>query len=168
MKRPASRLGRFHFWGWSFYATLDGMRRLSLTLAALSLLPACEPADDTLRLTMPACRPPGIAQGILTIGDTRFAPYQVQASAVTDATGRPALSIHLDETGAEKLESITAARMGDVVPLRVDTQTIMTPRVLETITGGEILVAGDFDMDELKALAVRLSPSCDQESPIAN
>lgn len=144
------------------------MRRLCLTLAAVALITACEPAEDTLRMTMPACRPPDIEQGILTIGDTRFAPYQVQASAVTDAAGRPALSIRLDETGAAKLEALTAAQMGEVVPLRVDAETLMSPRVLETIKGGEILVTGDFEMAELKALAVRLSPSCDQESPNAN
>ena len=144
------------------------MKRLCLTLFAVSLLAACEPADDTLRLTMPACRPPDIAQGILFIGDTRFAPYQVQASAVTDSAGRPALSIRMDESGASKLEALTVANMCEVLPLRVDEETIMSPRVLERITGGEILVSGDFEMDELKALAVRLSPPCDQESPIAN
>jgi SecDF, P1 head subdomain len=144
------------------------MRRLCMMIASVSFIAACEPADDTLRMTMPACRPPDTEQGILFIGDTRFAPYQVQASAVTDATGRPALSIRLDESGAEMLEAITVAHMGDVVPLRVDDEVIMSPRVLETITGGEILVSGDFELEELKALAVRLSPSCDQESPIAN
>ena len=96
------------------------MKRLCLTLFAVSLLAACEPADDTLRLTMPACRPPDIAQGILFIGDTRFAPYQVQASAVTDSAGRPALSIRMDESGASKLEALTVANMGEVLPLRVD------------------------------------------------
>lgn len=92
------------------------MKRLCLTLFAVSLLAACEPADDTLRLTMPACRPPDIAQGILFIGDTRFAPYQVQASAVTDSAGRPALSIRMDESGASKLEALTVANMGEVLP----------------------------------------------------
>ena len=58
--------------------------------------------------------------------------------------------------------------MGDVVPLRVDDETLMSPRVLERITDGEILVSGDFEMSELEALALRLSPACDQESPAAN
>ena len=144
------------------------MRHVAILLAALGLFTACKPAEETVHIEVPACRPPEIAQGILSIGETQFKPYRVQASAVMDATGRPALSIRLDDRGAETLAEITRARMGEVVPLRIDDETIMSPRVLETITGGEILVSGDFDMDELKALAVRLSPPCDQESPIAN
>lgn len=142
------------------------MRRLLLLLAALSVLSACEDVEeDPVRITVPACRPPDIEQGILTIGATSFEPYQVHASAITDATGRPALSIRLDTDGAAQLETITAANIGQALPLRVDDEVLMSPRVMETISGGEILVAGSFEMDTLKAIAVRLSPPCDESAP---
>lgn len=144
------------------------MKHASLLSAAFLLFTACSESDDTLRITMPACRPPDIAQGILFIGETEFRPYQVQASAITDAAGRPALSIRLDDEGADELQRITADRIGETLPLRIDDEIIMSPRVLETISQGEILVSGDFETDELKALAVRLAPSCDQEAPSAD
>ncbi len=144
------------------------MRSLFSMLVALILLTACKPAEETLQIRVPACRPPDVMQGILSIGETRFKPYRLEASAVTDAAGRPALSIRLDDVGAAQLADITREHMGDVVPLRVDDETLMSPRVLERITDGEILVSGDFEMSELEALALRLSPACDQESPAAN
>ena len=141
------------------------MRRLAVVIAALSCLLACENGDDPVRITMPACRPPDVEQGILTIGSTSFEPYRVLAEAISDPMGRPALSIRLDEQGADQLASVTEANIGETLPLRVDEEIIMSPRVLETITGGEILVSGDFEMEILKALAVRLSPPCDEAAP---
>lgn len=140
------------------------MRRLLVLLAALLVLPACEDTGESIRITLPACRPPHIAQGILSIGSTSFEPFQVQASATRDAMDRPALSIRLDEEGAEQLESVTRANIGETLPLRVDEDVLMSPRVLETITGGEILVSGDFEAERLEALALRLSPPCDEET----
>ncbi len=141
-----------------------GMKAFPFAIALLCLLPACEQPEDTLRITLPACRPPHIAQGVLSIGRTSFEPFQVQASATRDAMDRPALSIRLDEEGAEQLESVTRANIGETLPLRVDEDVIMSPRVLETITGGEILVSGDFEAERLEALALRLSPPCDEET----
>ena len=141
------------------------MRRLLALLTVLLFLPACEESDEMVRISMPACRPPDVEQGILTIGATSFEPYQVQASAITDATGRPALSIRLDADGADQLATITAAHIGEALPLRVDDEVLMSPRVMETITEGELLVAGDFEESALKALAVRLSPPCDEDHP---
>ena len=97
------------------------MRRLLLLLAALSVLSACEDVEeDPVRITVPACRPPDIEQGILTIGATSFEPYQVQASAITDATGRPALSIgeHILSTPIPAGGTVREGRnveLGDVV-----------------------------------------------------
>lgn len=141
------------------------MKRLLLIWAAMAGLPACEDKQDPVRLAVPACRPPDIAQGILSIGASSFEPYQVQAAAVTDATGRPALSLRLDRDGAAQLERITAGHLGEVLPLRVDDEVLMSPRVMETISRGEILVAGNFEMEELEAIARRLSPPCDEAHP---
>ncbi|MGR3197456.1 MAG: SecDF P1 head subdomain-containing protein [Paracoccus sp. (in: a-proteobacteria)] len=92
----------------------------------------------------------------------------MQATATEDATGRPALSIKFDDESAAKLAAITEAHIGEAVPLRIDDEVLMSPRVMERISGGNILVSGDFEIDQLDVLAVRLAPPCDQESPRAN
>lgn len=144
------------------------MKCLLIPLAIVITLPACKPVEDTRRISVPACRSPDVAQGILSIGDTQFKPYRIQATATEDATGRPALSIKFDDESAAKLAAITEARIGEAVPLRIDDEVLMSPRVMERISGGNILVTGDFEIDELERLAVRLASPCDQESPSAN
>lgn len=140
------------------------MRHLCLTVLCAGLLAGCDAPQETLSISVPACRPPGAEQGILSIGEVSFEPAQVQAEAIEDALGRPALSIRLDEAGAEELAGLTRENIGQTLPLRVDDEVLMSPIVTEAISGGMLQVAGDFDRDELESLARRLLPPCDQEA----
>ncbi|KCZ55823.1 hypothetical protein HY29_10695 [Hyphomonas beringensis] len=140
------------------------MRNICLSILCAGLLAACDVPEKTLSITVPACRPPSVEQGILSIGDVSFDPGQVEAEAIEDALGRPALSIRLDTAGAEKLAVLTRDNIGQTLPLRVGDEVLMSPIVTEVISGGMLQVAGDFDKAELETLALRLSPPCDQDA----
>ncbi len=107
------------------------------------------------------CRPAEMAEGQLTIGGTSFAAGDVYASRVEDVMGEPALSIELAPDAAASLETLTAGRIGEEVAFVINGEEVMRPVVRETISGGKLLIAGQFTLQELDAIALQFAPACE-------
>lgn len=97
---------------------------------------------------------------IFSIGVAFAAPLKlvVQKAFVTtdQTTGRPLLQIDLAPDSREAFAQLTSASIGKVVHLRIDGKVVMSPRVVEPILQGTVIVSGEFSPSELRAVATRL------------
>jgi preprotein translocase subunit SecD len=81
-----------------------------------------------------------------------------KAAVVSDATsGHVVLSLKMTSDSARAFADFTKANVGKVVDLSVDGAVVASPRLVEPILGGEVMLNGTFAAGELQRLADRIS-----------
>ena len=81
-----------------------------------------------------------------------------KAAVVSDQTsGQMVLSLKMTADSAKAFADFTKANVGKVVDLNVDGAVVASPRLVEPILGGEVMLNGTFAAGELQRLADRIS-----------
>ena len=81
-----------------------------------------------------------------------------KAAVVSDAaSGQMALNLKMTPDSAKAFADFTRANVGKVVDLSVDGAVVASPRLVEPILGGEVMLSGSFAPGELQRLAERIS-----------
>ncbi|TPM41716.1 hypothetical protein [Mesorhizobium sp. B2-3-4] len=81
-----------------------------------------------------------------------------KAMAVPDpASGQTMLSLKLTPDSGKAFATFTEANVGRTVDLSIDGAVVTSPRIVEPIRGGEIMVSGAFKPGEVERIAERIS-----------
>lgn len=108
--------------------------------------------------------PPVICEPSVTpvmIGDVVFSGHVEDARvSIEEPTNTPVLAIEFDDVGTEMLAKLTADSLGEALAFTVDGETVMEPKVMEAITGGEVTISGRMYSGEIAPLAEKLAPVC--------
>jgi len=81
-----------------------------------------------------------------------------KAAVVADAaSGQMVLDLKMTADSAKAFADFTRANVGKVVDLSVDGAVAASPRLVEPILGGEVMLNGAFAAGELQRLAERIS-----------
>jgi preprotein translocase subunit SecD len=103
----------------------------------------------------------GLATVLLCVGVAAAAPLALavaSAKLVRDSTsGQVALSLELTPDGKQAFAAFTTANVGKIVDLSIDGAVVMSPRLMEPIVGGEIMVSGAFAPGELERIAQKIA-----------
>lgn len=137
-----------------------------LLAAGLLAAAGCErAAEETAAQDEAAlCRPASIEPAALGVGPLDFGPGEVTAALYDGGTGQPAIQFKLAEDRAAALADITGQSIGEPLPLMIDGEIVTAPIVQERIEGGEIVVSGNFTLEEVEAIIVRFGPPCEAAS----
>jgi preprotein translocase subunit SecD len=73
-----------------------------------------------------------------------------------DQNGRPAVSFRFNATGARKFGDYTAANVGQLFAIVLDSEVISAPRINQHIPGGSGIITGNFTVESSTQLAVLL------------
>lgn len=76
-----------------------------------------------------------------------------EASVMTDGTGKPVVSLKLNEEGKEKFAKATEANLNKTISIYMDEELISSPVVESVISNGEAIISGSSTIDEAKNLA---------------
>ncbi|MEM1295544.1 MAG: hypothetical protein AAGH89_09270 [Verrucomicrobiota bacterium] len=82
----------------------------------------------------------------------------VKAKALESSNGWQ-IFVTLGEKGAAKFADITKQALKERLAVIVDEKVVAAPRIQEVITGGELVVTGNFTETEANRLATELSES---------
>jgi preprotein translocase subunit SecD len=104
-----------------------------------------------------------IATLLLASGAAAFAkplPLSVaKVSVVTDRiTDQKSLSLELTPKSREAFGEFTTAHVGDTIDLKIDGKVVMSPRLMEPILGGVIMVSGTFEPSQLVEIGKQIIP----------
>ena len=104
-----------------------------------------------------------IAVLLLAPGAAAFAkPLQLavaKVSVVTDRiTEQKSLSLELTPKSREAFGEFTNAHVGDTIDVRIDGKVVMSPRLMEPILGGVIMVSGTFEPGQLVEIGKQIIP----------
>ena len=89
---------------------------------------------------------------------TEVLPLDVEKATVTYGfPDQSALDLQLTPQGGEAFAGFTARHVGKTVDLVIDGKVMISPRLVEPITGGRIVVSGKFAPGRLEAIARRIS-----------
>lgn len=103
----------------------------------------------------------GLAIVLLACGLATAEPLTLaiaKASVVRDpAPGQVALSLKMTPDSARAFAAFTKANVGKTVDLSVGGTVVMSPRLVEPILRGEVMISGQFGKGELRRLAERIS-----------
>lgn len=80
-----------------------------------------------------------------------------KAKLVSGAVSGQSLSLELTQESKQAFAVFTTANVGKVFDLSVDGAVVMSPRLMEPITGGEIIVGGAFAPGELERIVEKIS-----------
>ena len=81
----------------------------------------------------------------------------VATAMVMPDPSQAALDLKLTPDSAKAFAAFTSANVGKTIDLSTDGAVVMSPRLVEPILGGEIMVSGTFAKGELERLARRIS-----------
>jgi preprotein translocase subunit SecD len=98
---------------------------------------------------------------LLLSGAAFAAPLELKvakASVVNDSADQKALSLELTPQSREAFGAFTAEHVGQTIDLRIDGDVVMSPRLVEPITGGKIMVSGTFEPGKLAEIGKRIIP----------
>lgn len=103
----------------------------------------------------------GVAIVLLACGFATAEPLTLaiaKAAVVSDAaSGQIVLNLKMTPDSAKAFADFTKANVGKVVDLSVDGTVVASPRLVEPILGGEVMLNGTFAAGELQRLAERIS-----------
>jgi preprotein translocase subunit SecD len=71
--------------------------------------------------------------------------------------GQVALNLEMTSDSARAFAAFTNANVGKTIDLSVGGAVVMSPRLVEPILGGEVMISGRFAKGELRRLAERIS-----------
>lgn len=98
------------------------------------------------------------ASDVLLIGGERFPQTDIlDARAVADGGGQPAILVTLTPGAAKRLETLTAALVGEPVPITFEGRVLMEPTVREVIASGSLEISGVASFEAAAALAQQIS-----------
>jgi len=69
-----------------------------------------------------------------------------------DSDKKPILGVKLSAEGSKKLAKSTKENIGRRLAVILDEKVLMAPRIKEEIPNGELVVTGNFSLDEIKDL----------------
>lgn len=75
---------------------------------------------------------------------------------VDQAISQKVMELELTDDSGKAFGDFTTRHVGQAVDLCVDEQPVMSPRIVEPILGGKIMVSGSFAEDELETMATRI------------
>ncbi len=109
-----------------------------------------------LRLSLLVC---ALASATFTAAFAQSIPIEVvQAEAAYDQqTGKPVIAFRMSPTSARAFAELTAKNVGCPASIVVDGHVMDTPIIRTPITGGAGQISGDFDIEQARSLARRLS-----------
>ena len=82
-----------------------------------------------------------------------------KVSVVTDRiTEQKSLSLELTPKSREAFGEFTTQHVGDTIDLRIDGKVVMSPRLMEPILGGVIMVSGTFEPSQLVEIGKQIIP----------
>lgn len=82
-----------------------------------------------------------------------------KVSVVTDkALHQQALSLELTPESRDAFAAFTSEHVGNTIDIRIDGEVVMSPRLVEPIAGGLIMVSGSFKPGELAEIGKRIIP----------
>ena len=85
-------------------------------------------------------------------------PLDVEKATVTYSfPDQSALDLQLTPQGGEAFAGFTERHVGKTVDLVIDGKVMISPRLVEPIIGGRIVVGGKFAPGRLEAIARRIS-----------
>ena len=103
----------------------------------------------------------GLAMVLIACGVAIAKPVTLavaEAKVVHDpAPGQVALSLKLTAQGKQAFATFTTANVGKTIDLSIGGSVVMSPRLVEPILGGQIMISGTFGKGELSRLAERIS-----------
>jgi preprotein translocase subunit SecD len=79
------------------------------------------------------------------------------ASILLDNAGQKAMQLELTPQSRTDFAAFTGRHVGGAIDLSVDGEVLMSPRLMEPIAGGMIMVSGSFARGELERIAMRIS-----------
>jgi preprotein translocase subunit SecD len=71
--------------------------------------------------------------------------------------GKPCVSVLLTEDGALKFARLTKSHIGEFLAVILDGRVTIVPMIKQEITGGEVMIFGNFTEEEVVSIAVGLS-----------
>lgn len=101
------------------------------------------------------------AIGLLACGLAMAEPLTLtiaKAVVVPDpAPGQVALNLKMTPDSGRAFAAFTKANVGKTIDLSVGGNVVMSPRLVEPILGGEVMISGRFAKGELRRLADQIS-----------
>jgi preprotein translocase subunit SecD len=70
--------------------------------------------------------------------------------------GQMALSLDLTPESRQAFADFTTANVGKTIDLSIDGTVVMAPRIMEPITGGKLMVSGNFAAGEVERIARKI------------
>ena len=70
--------------------------------------------------------------------------------------GQMALSLDLTPESRQAFAEFTTANVGKTINLSIDGKVVMAPRIMEPITGGKLMVSGNFAGGEVERIARKI------------
>ena len=106
----------------------------------------------------PAAVIAALAMFAATRAAAEILPLDVEKATVTYSfPDQSALDLQLTPEGGEAFASFTERHVGETVDLVIDGKVMMSPRLVEPISGGRIVVSGKFAPGRLEAIARRIA-----------
>lgn len=157
-------------------AITDDDRVIALVPAALTAMADPDPLTDLGHVGLHAVL--DVATGDLEPDDTSLIlagqgpdaamAYRLAPEAIVDRShlrdvelaldfGAPAITLRLNNEGARRFADHTGANIGQAVAVVMDGRVLSAPVVRERIAGGQVLISGRFDHDEVSIWAAVLS-----------
>ena len=119
----------------------------------------------------PVVPQPGGAVIELRVSGAEYAISPEDVLAVLPAanvvTGWPQLELTLDDEAAALFTEITTLHQGQQMDLVVCGRVLMSPTIQEPISGGEIVIAGDFTPEETERYANQISGGIPCDATVA-
>lgn len=78
------------------------------------------------------------------------------ASIVNDSAQQMALQVELTQESQGDFAAFTTRHLNETIDLKVEGAVLMSPRLMEPITGGKLMISGQFGMSELSTIAKRI------------
>lgn len=87
-------------------------------------------------------------KAVLEGGDIR------SVNITEDSDKKPILRVGFEVEGSKKLAKLTKENIGRRLAVILDEKVLMAPRIREEIPNGELVVTGNFSLDEIKDLEI--------------
>jgi preprotein translocase subunit SecD len=120
---------------------------------------SCSAILIPLALTACVTRSPApfTSRNALIFGEIEMPSYDIiSAQPGFSDNGQPVVNVRLSPAGSVQLEAITRSFLGRDMPIRVGTEILSNPRVLEPISGGQFQISGAMTVEEAQKLAIRI------------
>jgi preprotein translocase subunit SecD len=93
-----------------------------------------------------------------SMGDAVFPANEIVSAVPSfQENGTPVINMVLTAQGARRLADITRRNVGKDLALRIDGKVLSSPRVMEPVLGGQLMISGIGTVEEAQAIAASIS-----------